>query len=95
MLFNRFFQPDIDLETLTVVDRVQLSTSADTLLAMRWIAILRGQTPSRWPPRAASTATTRSRCSLPGRCDPRREQHPVAKADGDFPGCSRISSTGW
>ncbi len=45
-LFNRFFQPDIDLDTLDVVDRVQLSTSADTLLAMRWIAILRGQTPT-------------------------------------------------
>jgi hypothetical protein len=30
-LFNRFFQPDIDLETLRVVDRVQLSSSADTL----------------------------------------------------------------
>ena len=44
-LFNRFFQPDIDLDTLTVVDRVQLSTSADGLLAMRWIAILRGHTP--------------------------------------------------
>jgi dihydroorotate dehydrogenase (fumarate) len=44
-LFNRFFQPDIDLETLQVVDRVQLSSSADTLLAMRWIAILRGGTP--------------------------------------------------
>ena len=43
-MFNRFFQPDIDLETLQVVDRVQLSTSADTLLAMRWIAILRGST---------------------------------------------------
>lgn len=43
-LFNRFFQPDIDLETLGVVDRVQLSSSADTLLAMRWIAILRGST---------------------------------------------------
>jgi len=43
-LFNRFFQPDIDLESLSVVDRVQLSTSADTLLAMRWIAILRGST---------------------------------------------------
>lgn len=43
-LFNRFFQPDIDLESLKVVDRVQLSTSADGLLTMRWIAILRGGT---------------------------------------------------
>ena len=43
-LFNRFFQPDIDLDTLSVVDRVQLSSSADVLLTMRWIAILRGRT---------------------------------------------------
>ena len=43
-LFNRFFQPDIDLATLKVVDRVTLSTSADVLLTMRWIAILRGRT---------------------------------------------------
>ena len=43
-LFNRFFQPDIDLASLTVVDRVQLSTSSDVLLTMRWIAILRGRT---------------------------------------------------
>ncbi len=43
-LFNRFFQPDIDLDTLRVVDRVQLSSSADVLLTMRWIAILRGRT---------------------------------------------------
>ena len=42
-LFNRFFQPDIDLATLKVVDRVTLSTSADVLLTMRWIAILRGR----------------------------------------------------
>jgi len=43
-LFNRFFQPDIDLASLKIVDRVQLSSSADTLLTMRWIAILRGRT---------------------------------------------------
>ena len=43
-LFNRFFQPDIDLASLSVVDRVQLSSSADGLLTMRWIAILRGRT---------------------------------------------------
>jgi dihydroorotate dehydrogenase (fumarate) len=43
-LFNRFFQPDVDLDTLGVVDRVQLSSSADVLLTMRWVAILRGRT---------------------------------------------------
>lgn len=43
-LFNRFFQPDIDLASLSVVDRVQLSSSTDGLLTMRWIAILRGRT---------------------------------------------------
>ena len=42
-LFNRFFQPDIDLSELKVVDHVQLSTSADNLLAMRWIAVLHGR----------------------------------------------------
>jgi dihydroorotate dehydrogenase (fumarate) len=43
-LFNRFFQPDIDLQTLNVVNRFTLSTSADVLLTMRWIAILRSRT---------------------------------------------------
>jgi len=42
-LFNRFYQPDIDLETLNVTPSLNLSTSADSLLAMRWIAILRGR----------------------------------------------------
>ena len=39
-LFNRFYQPNIDLETLTLSDTLQISTSSDALLAMRWIAIL-------------------------------------------------------
>ena len=41
-LFNRFYQPDIDLEQLEVEQTLSLSTSQESLLAMRWIAILRG-----------------------------------------------------
>ena len=43
VLFNRFYQPDLDLETLEVVSRVELSQSADLRLPLRWIAILRPQ----------------------------------------------------
>jgi dihydroorotate dehydrogenase (fumarate) len=43
VLFNRFYQPDLDLETLDVVNRVELSQSADSRLPLRWIAILRPQ----------------------------------------------------
>lgn len=40
VLFNRFYQPDIDLETLFVGHSLTFSRSEDALLAMRWIAIL-------------------------------------------------------
>lgn len=40
VLFNRFYQPDIDLETLGVTPRLQLSNSADTRLPLHWIGIL-------------------------------------------------------
>jgi dihydroorotate dehydrogenase (fumarate) len=43
VLFNRFYQPDIDLETLEVTPSLTLSTSADLRLPLRWIAILRGR----------------------------------------------------
>lgn len=43
VLFNRFMQPDIDLETLTVDPSLSLSTSAELSLPLRWIAILRGR----------------------------------------------------
>lgn len=45
VLFNRFYQPDIDLETLTVGPRLVLSTSDEARLALRWIAMLHGRTP--------------------------------------------------
>jgi len=41
-LFNRFYQPDIDLETLHVEPRLELSSSIESLLRIRWVAILYG-----------------------------------------------------
>lgn len=43
VLFNRFYQPDIDPETLETVPRLQLSTSAELLLRLRWMAVLSGR----------------------------------------------------
>ena len=40
VLFNRFYQPDIDLEALEVVPKVNLSTSQELLLRLRWLSIL-------------------------------------------------------
>jgi dihydroorotate dehydrogenase (fumarate) len=45
VLFNRFYQPDLDLESLDVVARVDLSRPWELRLPMRWIAILRPQLP--------------------------------------------------
>lgn len=43
VLFNRFYQPDIDLEALEVVPNLVLSTSFAMRLPLRWIAILYGR----------------------------------------------------
>jgi dihydroorotate dehydrogenase (fumarate) len=43
VIFNRFYQPDIDIKSNTVVSRAELSTSAELLLRLRWIAILHGR----------------------------------------------------
>lgn len=43
VLFNRFYQPDFDLDTLEVVPNLTLSTSADLRLPLRWVAILYGR----------------------------------------------------
>jgi dihydroorotate dehydrogenase (fumarate) len=43
VLFNRFYQPDIDLEELEVYPHVLLSTPQAMRLPMRWIAILYGK----------------------------------------------------
>ncbi|MDQ1315287.1 MAG: hypothetical protein QG662_1396 [Pseudomonadota bacterium] len=43
-LFNRFYQPDIDLDQLRMTDQLHLSTAEEALLRIRWIAILHGRT---------------------------------------------------
>jgi dihydroorotate dehydrogenase (fumarate) len=43
VLFNRFYQPDFDLDELEVVRTLELSDSHDLLLPLRWISILHGK----------------------------------------------------
>ncbi len=43
VLFNRFYQPDIDVEELEVKHHLELSTSDELLLRLRWLAVLSGQ----------------------------------------------------
>jgi dihydroorotate dehydrogenase (fumarate) len=43
VLFNRFYQPDFDLETLKVEPRLVLSNSSELRLPLRWVAILYGR----------------------------------------------------
>lgn len=43
VLFNRFYQPDFDLDELEIVHSLDLSTSADLRLPLRWVSILNGK----------------------------------------------------
>ncbi len=43
VLFNRFYQPDFDLDELEVIRKLELSDSRDLLLPLRWISILHGK----------------------------------------------------
>ena len=45
VLFNRFYQPDFDLERLEVTPNLHLSTSHDLRLPLSWIAMLYGRVP--------------------------------------------------
>ncbi len=43
VLFNRFYQPDLDLETLDVFPNLVLSNSSELLLRLHWVALLYGR----------------------------------------------------
>lgn len=43
VLFNRFYQPDIDMQELTITSSLSLSAPTDLLLRLRWLALLYGR----------------------------------------------------
>ena len=43
VLFNRFYQPDFDLEALEIVPSLKLSTQYELMLRLHWVAILWGR----------------------------------------------------
>ncbi len=43
VIFNRFYQPDIDIRTISVQTNLQLSTNSELLVRLRWLAILHGR----------------------------------------------------
>ncbi|WP_309398344.1 dihydroorotate dehydrogenase-like protein [Cerasicoccus maritimus] len=43
VLFNRFYQPDIDIEDLELKPKLKLSNSSELLLRLRWLAVLSGR----------------------------------------------------
>jgi dihydroorotate dehydrogenase (fumarate) len=43
VIFNRFYQPDIDIRTMTAGPSLELSRSPELLLRLRWLAILHGR----------------------------------------------------
>ncbi len=46
VLFNRFYQPDINVEELEIENRLRLSAPGELLLRLRWLAILYGRVPA-------------------------------------------------
>ncbi len=46
VLFNRFYQPDFDLDELEIVHSLDLSTPAEMRLPLRWVSILNDKTPA-------------------------------------------------
>ena len=68
VLFNRFYQPDIDLGKLDVALTPILSVPREMRLPLRWIGILYGRSARTWQLAAAFIAgAMQSRCSLPVR----------------------------
>ena len=86
VLFNRFLQPDIDLETMTVKPELHLSANEEMQLPLRWIAILRGRVPASLAA-TSGVQTKRGRGEAPPRgC---RRRHARLRAAAPWPEVAR------
>lgn len=57
-LFNRFYQPDIDIDAREVVRRLELSGASDLLVRLNWLAILAPQIKTSWSVSGGVHSTT-------------------------------------
>jgi dihydroorotate dehydrogenase (fumarate) len=69
VIFNRFYQPDFELESLELKPALQLSTSQELLLRLRWAAVLYGRIPADIAVTGGvHTAEDIVKCMLAGAC---------------------------
>lgn len=67
VMFNRFYQPDFDLDELDIVHSLDLSTSAEMRLPLRWVSILYGKVNADFAlTSGVHTATDVLKCMMAG-----------------------------
>ena len=94
VLFNRFYQPDYDLESLEVVPNLILSNSHELLLRLHWIAVLYGSVKADLA--LTGGVHTRHRCGEghDGRRQGRHDDLGAAEAGHQLPGYPRHRTAG-
>ena len=97
VLFNRFYQPDFDLERLEVAPTLQLSPPAEIRLPLLWIAILHGRLDASLAATHRRALARRGR-EVPARRRRRGDDHlgaPRRTARASRDAASRASRRGW
>ena len=96
VLFNRFYQPDIDTATMKPSPHVELSTSADLLLRLRWLAILHGRVrPTLVVTGGVATPDDGIKALLAGADAVQMVSAILRQGLGISRSCARVSSAGW
>jgi dihydroorotate dehydrogenase (fumarate) len=96
VFFNRFYQPDFDLDEMEVVPQLRLSDPSELLLRLRWLAIVSPQVRlSLAASGGVHSSRTPSRPCLPGRTRCRSSRRSCATGRTFCRGSLTGSATGW